>query len=453
MQALDLIAGSDAARSLGRTPGYESTATIGGQITFFGGFCLLFNNACGAGVAAIPYVFVSSGWVVATVTLLFFWLMSSLVSTLLCEAMTIAPPHEQEITGSAKLFLGNRGQTITQIFLFFALASQQIASIIISAQSLDMGLVDIFGNSCAIGYFSHHPLVPFGCSHHRANNSPFRDTDVVASFGFLLAALFAIPFGMWDLESNIIVQIACMWLTFACIFYWLFDIFSWDQEFQPLEAVGLDFSQLFGTMLFNFAYVVTVPSWCIKRSTGVSVNRSVWMASTFCFVTYLVVGWVGASALRDELSVSTDLLTGLNRHGLARPADVFFPIMAALSGVPIFAIIIRDNLLESGACGKTMATFLSTGVPWTVALIFQTGDGLQNVINLTSLFFSSVINFIIPLACVYVYARKHASAVRTGGHAALPCAGRRARLILTSVTIGMGFITLFSIICAISQLF
>merc|ERR1712217_16771 len=96
---------------------------------------------------------------------------------------------------------------------------------------------------------------------------------------------------------------------------------------------------------------------------------------------------------------------------------------------------------------------LGTGVPWLLALVFQTGDGLQNVINLTSLFFSSVINFLIPLACVYVYARKHASAIRRGGHSALPCVGRRVRFVLTSVTLAMGFATLFALVVAIRQLF
>lgn len=374
-------------------------------LSFFAGFCLIFNNACGAGVTSIPYVFASSGWFVSLLTLAFFWLCSSITSVMLCEAMSAAPSDMQELTGSARYFLGKTSQSVTQAFLFLFLASQQVASVIISAQSLDMGMEDIVGGTCGMGYFSEAPDTLFHCTSRTVHDSPFQKQDLVLSLGMVLAAVFAIPLGMYNLEENVVVQDACMFLTFACAGAWIYVITCCSSvDFTAVPHIGTDFSQLFGTMLYNFAYVVTVPSWCIQRAPGVSVKRTIWLASTLCFVLYIIVGWIGAAAFSDTLSPSVDLLVALNHRELALPADVFFPIMAALSGVPIFAIIMRCNLIEQGVCGPRMATFLGVFLPWIIALCLQNGSGLQRVINLSSILFGAIVNFLIPLACIFVYA-------------------------------------------------
>merc|ERR1719343_950249 len=156
-----------------------------------------------------------------------------------------------------------------------------------------------------------------------------------------------------------------MWLTFVCALNWLYVMFlSTSVDFATVPPVGTDFSQLCGTMLFNFAYVVTVPSWCIQRAPGISVKKTIWTASTGCFLLYVVVGWMGAAAFHDTLSPSVDLLVALNNKHLAAASDVFFPLMAALSGVPIFAIIMRQNLLEQGLCGPKIATIVGVVMPW-----------------------------------------------------------------------------------------
>lgn len=36
-------------------------------------------------------------------------------------------------------------------------------------------------------------------------------------------------------------------------------------EFHPVHYFGNDQTEVLGTIIFNFAYVVTIPSWCNEK--------------------------------------------------------------------------------------------------------------------------------------------------------------------------------------------
>lgn len=425
--------------------GEESRKEDGiGKISFFGGFCLIFNNACGAGVASIPLVFATGGWVPALIVMIFLWLSSTLASAMVCETMCAIPGNANfsarvELSNCVQYFLGRRCYIMTQIFMFLSLQSLNVSAIIISAQALDQAFVHALGYSCGIGY---NPLLEgtnFGawCVEQSSQDSPFGKEGVVASFGYVAAAIFAIPLGIFNLEDNINVQIACMWLTLACVVAWVWSLIqSAETRWEPIPMYGSDESQLIGTLLYNFAYVVTIPSWCNEKKPGVSVNRSLWSASSLCVFVYTFVGLVGASTFLHEVSPAADFLACLNAHGLAPLSVYFFPLMAALSGVPIFCIILRQNLLEAKVCSRSTANLLAVVAPWMLALPLQTGDGLQTVINYSSLIFGSVVNFVIPFLLYATYlwqsyrARKAAEAAGNtvdptdlGEHVTFPCVG------------------------------
>jgi amino acid permease len=420
---------------------------VGGKISFFGGFCLIFNNACGAGVASIPLVFATAGWLPALIVMIFLWLSSTLASAMVCETMCGIPGNSDfsarvELSTCVQYFLGRRSYILTQVFLFLSLQSLNVSAIIISAQAVDQAFVHALGYSCGVGYHPSSESSVFGawCVEHTSHDSPFGKEGVVASFGYVAAAIFAIPLGIFNLEDNINVQIACMWLTLACVGSWFWSLLvSPDTQWKPIPMTGPDDSQLIGTLLYNFAYVVTIPSWCNEKRAGVSVNRSLWGASSVCFLCYTFVGIIGASTFLHQVSPADDFLACLNHHGLAPVAVYFFPLMAALSGVPIFCIILRQNLLETNVCTRFTANLLAVVAPWLVALPLQTGNGLQTVINYTSLLFGSVVNFVIPFLVYAAYLwqgrrdRKRAAAETTVPgidgleHVTFPCLGSAFR--------------------------
>merc|ERR1719444_783630 len=56
-----------------------------------------------------------------------------------------------------------------------------------------------------------------------------------------------------------------------------------------------------GTILFNFGFVTTVPSWVNEKRPSVSVNRTLWMSTTGCVAVFFAVGITGAMAYREAL--------------------------------------------------------------------------------------------------------------------------------------------------------
>ena len=51
-----------------------------------------------------------------------------------------------------------------------------------------------------------------------------------------------------------------------------------------------------------------------------------------------------------------------------------FPIAALLSGIPVFSIIIRYNLINEGV-PKLWANMFAVVFPWAVSLFFYAGEG------------------------------------------------------------------------------
>ena len=56
-----------------------------------------------------------------------------------------------------------------------------------------------------------------------------------------------------------------------------------------------------GSILFNFGFVTTVPSWINEKARAVNLNRSLWSATTFCVAVVLAVGVPGAIAFQQVL--------------------------------------------------------------------------------------------------------------------------------------------------------
>ena len=81
-------------------------------------------------------------------------------------------------------------------------------------------------------------------------------------------------------------------------------------EFYHLDAevdvpwIGQNITPTAGVVLFNYAFSVTVPAWLIEKKPGVSVNRTIWTATTFSSIVYILFGWIGATAFQ---SVSTNI--------------------------------------------------------------------------------------------------------------------------------------------------
>jgi len=162
---------------------------------------------------------------------------------------------------------------------------------------------------------------------------------------------------------------------------------------------------LIGTVLFNFAFTSTLPSWVNEKRPEVSVAASFGITMVYVVVTYTVVGVIGGMAYKPFYTTDENLFSKLNAGGsrLGQATVTAYPMLQNFTSIPVFSIMIRYNLLQSGLSAG-MATLIAVGLPWVLSVPFYTGRGFDTISEYGGLVTSSVINFIVP-AVLYCLAR------------------------------------------------
>jgi len=80
------------------------------------------------------------------------------------------------------------------------------------------------------------------------------------------------------------VAILMLWTVLFCIVG-----FVWSR----IPAFGPDQTQVLGNMIFNYAFVTTVPSWVNEKKERVSINKSLWISVSLTTLLYILVGITG----------------------------------------------------------------------------------------------------------------------------------------------------------------
>jgi len=221
--------------------------------------------------------------------------------------------------------------------------------------------------------------------------------------------LIAIPMGFFRLDNNIIIQNCAFIMLLIVLLDWFVNFFISGLQTSRLPAFGSQMDEVLGTVIFNYAFVTTVPSWVNEKKGIVSINKSVWSATAISTVFYLSIGIFGALAFDfnsndDLLSVINASTTGVN-HYIAQVFVYLFPVAALLSSIPVYSIVIRYNLVENKICRKSFAQFWAVVFPWVLSVVFYTGAGLLVLINWASLLVTGFINFVIPMILFIVVMR------------------------------------------------
>ena len=142
--------------------------------------------------------------------------------------------------------------------------------------------------------------------------------------------------GYYNLDDSVWVQQGCFVALGLIVFIWLWGFALTDFPCH-VPVAGRDAGGLIGTLLFNFMFVATVPSWLNEKAAGVSARRSVWSAVSIGTTLFAAVGLFGAAAYGgapDGFTPSRDLLTVLVRRSgrFVRAAAYAFPPVALMSG-------------------------------------------------------------------------------------------------------------------------
>eukprot|EP00045_Choanoeca_perplexa_P005989 m.50187 g.50187 ORF g.50187 m.50187 type:complete len:387 (-) comp13400_c0_seq1:487-1647(-) len=299
----------------------------GKTIGYFAGVALLINNITGPGVPSLANMFAESGWLVPSIVFLAVWLMSSISTTMYCEAMRKIPGNEHfrgrvEYTSLVEYYFGHKAYLAAQIGLSGALQSLNIISVVQSAQVMDNAISAIFGHSCGVN------ISPFAL-HFNGTSLPQAediwsciDTNdvshgnawgchIVLTMGYLVALVLTLPMGYFNLDDNMVIQVIAFVITFLCWLVWLggcffSDTFNHGDEWViPAIASGNAWNSqagVIGTVLFNFGFVTTVPSFVNEKKPNVSVNRVVWLSTLICIIVFVVMGIPGAMAFQKSLA-------------------------------------------------------------------------------------------------------------------------------------------------------
>jgi amino acid permease len=346
--------------------GEDKSKGLGGKtISSFGSFALLFNNITGPGMVSLPLMYQASGWLLPSLWILIVFIISSFSSTLLCKAITRVPGNEHfegrvEMTNLARMLMPRMWFLAVIVGFVLVLSVSNVVAIIESAQTTDDTLIAIFGSTCGLCFSKDNngtiePSVHFRCAHRNTpGDSPFGNNVYVLSFGYMIVAVLCIPLGYYNLDDNISVQIAAFWLLLIVFFLWILNFvgnISSGNSF-PVKAIGHTQSGVVGTVLLNYAFVVTVPSWVNEKRPDVDVNRSIWWSNVAGTTTFILIGWLGARAFNyGPAGNQEDMTAKLGEAGAhvwvaTRVATYLFPWAALVSGIPVMSITIRYQVSE-----------------------------------------------------------------------------------------------------------
>lgn len=376
----------------------------------------MINNMMGVGIPLLPNMFQQAGFVTPLVSILLVAVFSGLAATMLAEAMKYVRGNKHyddrvEYATLTKFYLGNVPYWIVQILLNLSLLSVNLVSILLTVQVMDWTIVRIFGCSCGLilephpGFTCVCPATGM-CSH---SNSPFGDVMVI-SVGFVVVICMIIPLGYFNLEDNMIVQVICTGIQTLLLFEWVVTFFvrGLHAEALPAFAPGKGQAPVLGQTMLNYAFIMTVPSWCNEKRRSSNVNKVIWSSvgiSTFFFLATAFLGALSFPGLQGS-----DILTAIDRSSdgsiFSQISVYLFPLIAVASSIPVFSIIVRYNLIENGICGPRLANVFAVVLPWVLAVPLSAGNTVFNdVSNYTSIAFLIPINLLIPFI-IYIFAMR-----------------------------------------------
>ena len=272
---------------------------------------------------SLPQVFASAGYIPASCCIFIVCIASSITGGLFSQAIGEIPGNSQfnrNITYATafRLLVDKNLAIIAERIFILACFIQCIAGIIQASQSLDSFLASyLLGHTYALQIYPQIKFLSWSELHCQGglneaetleNCVPFFENGpLIITLGYFIIICLFLPLGLKNLKETMIIQLISFFFLLIVMFQFNFEFLSLAFS-QPVPAIGTNFSQLVGVILFNFDYVLTLPSWLIEKKVGVNPNRVIWFTSTFCSILYLTFGYLGASAFGNDTEKMMALL-------------------------------------------------------------------------------------------------------------------------------------------------
>jgi amino acid permease len=379
-----------------------------------GSFALIINNLTGPAMLGFPSLFQNAGIIPVTISIIFAWLASSLCGSMMADAIASINGNEDfsrhiDFSRAFRLIVGKDWYVVAETLFLMSCTVQACASLVEAAQSLD-GFIASFllGHTVGLQLYPSFEIISWDTSNcheeteflDESNNedcTPFHSAGpLVLTCGFLLVTLLFLPLGLGHLKETITVQIFSMTCMFLLLLQFSCEFLRRGLDF-PVPWVGRELSQLAGVVLFNYAFSITVPSWLSEKDKSVSVNRTIWSASSSVSLIYLVFGLMGAMAFEIAGPNVLILLASRKVHHLTRVCAALFGVTIIGCGVPVFCVIIKTGLLASGLCSPRWALFLGGCMPYLLSWMLYQGTILMSILNWAGLVVNGLVAFLLPM--------------------------------------------------------
>lgn len=221
---------------------------------------------------SIPLLFQKAGIIPVVGCIILMCICSSINGTMLAEVIASIPGNSDfslglEYSSAFDIIIGSHAYYIAESLFLSACMVQALTGLVETAQSLDSFLASyLLGKTYAFRMtppFGFIEWSPQSCIHPEDFCDPFDDAGpLVITLGFVIVTLLFFPLGRGHLQETMIVQ----FMSFACLVLFMSEFsIEFISKGLPYEIpwFGTHYSDLIGIVLFNYAFVITIPAWLI----------------------------------------------------------------------------------------------------------------------------------------------------------------------------------------------
>ena len=181
-------------------------------------------------------------------------------------------------------------------------------------------------------------------------------------------------------------------------------IISFVQDGLSMNNVSLwgeTWDSMLGVILFNFTLVMAIPAWLSQKKPSVGVSKIVYGSTILSTILYIMVGLLGAMAIPNiNANALEPMVSGAFGLGLRMGASIFAFFIIGLD-IPLFSVLTRYNLTNSGLFSQRTANILVVWLPWGTAWLFYHGSAIDELLSWGGVLFTSAAAFLLPL-CIAI---------------------------------------------------
>ena len=134
-------------------------------------------------------------------------------------------------------------------------------------------------------------------------------------------------------------------------------------------------------------------------------------------------GYLGAITIDDVPDNFLAYLSAGNLGSTVQLTSNLFSFFVIGLGIPLFQVVMRYNLVNSGVVGSSTGKYVSTILPWGLSWLVYQGEGFCDLLNWCGLILNGLVGFILPILVSIksfdAAVKKRWSGVPWGGYGAI----------------------------------